>query len=326
MTTLPADPLSRFLELANALTTEKAWWEDRSVLRFAALPLVTSAGNATALAKAALAAGHELGKGAGWSSDLRTSLRTVLAAFVVAGDGDPVRFRGACDRLRDRFRALSIRRGGGYETIAAAMLHLRGCESDADVARVKAVYETMKAHHWWLTGPEDLPCSALLSVHGDAPAAMPARIESIYGRLRDSGLRSGDGLQMASHVLYLARGDAHQVADRFLRLHQGFLAHGIQMWDCDRDELAILCLLDEDTALTTATVVKHRERIRKELRHVGPTTSFSYACGTAFLTALAGKPVDERLLRDLTIANLLMATNAAMLLQQQRAAAVSAAT
>jgi len=325
MPTISADPLSRFLAIAKALTDEKSWWEDRSIMRYAALPLVTTAGDAKALAQQTVAAGRALAADARWGSDLRTSLRNVLAAFVVAQGGDPAAFAGACARLRERFRKAGVRRGGGHELVAAAMLHVCGAENDADVHRMQQIYETMKQHHWWLTGPEDLPACALLAVHADNVAKMPKRIEAIYERLREGGLAAGDGLQMASHVLYLARGDERTIADRFLRLHQGFKDRGIRMWDCDRDELAILCLLDEDPALTTATVEKHRERIRQELKHVGPTTGFSYACGTAFLTALAGKPPGAALLRDLTISNLAMATNAASLLAQQNAAAAASA-
>jgi len=325
MPTIPADPLSRFLTIAKALIDEKAWWEDRSIMRYAALPLVTTPGEAKALVQQTVAAGRALAADSRWGSDLRSSLRSVLAAFVVAEGGDPGAFSGACARLRERFRKAGVRRGGGHEIVAAAMLHVCGAENEADVHRMQQIYETMKQHHWWLTGPEDLPACALLAVHGENVATMPKRIEAIYQRLREGGLAAGDGLQMASHVLHLARGDERTIADRFLRLHRAFKDHGVAMWDCDRDELAILCLLDEDPALTTATVVKHRERIRKELRHVGPTTGFSYACGTAFLQSLAGKPPGPTLLRDLTISNLAMATNAASLLAQQNAAAASAA-
>ncbi len=326
MPTIPADPLARFLALAHALTEERSWWEDRSIMRYAALPLVTTEGDPKDLARRTIAAGKELAHEAAWGSDLRGSLRTVVAAFVVAQGGDVKSFRAAVAAARERFRKAAVRRGGGYETIAAAMLHISGKESDADVQRLKAIYETMKVHHWWLTGPEDLPACALLAVHGAEPALMPGRIEAIYTRLRDAGLSAGDGLQMASHVLYLARGDERMLADKFLRLHKGFQGQGIAMWDCDRDELALLCLLDEDPALTTATVAKHRERIRRELKFVGATTSFSFACGTTFLTGLHGKPLDHKRMLDVTTANLAMATNAATLLQQQRAAAAAAAS
>jgi Protein of unknown function (DUF4003) len=198
------------------------------------------------------------------------------------------------------------------------MLHVGGAGSDQDVARLQRIYATMRQHHWWLTGPEDLPACALLTVHGDDPAGMPQRIEAIYRRLREGGLNAGDGLQMASHVLYLAAGNAREIAERFLRLHAGFRAADIAMWDCDRDELAILCLLDQDTAHTIATVIDHRARIRAELGHVGPATSFSYACGTAFLQAFAGRAIDAALQRHVTVANLAMATNAATMLQQRR--------
>src|SRR5262249_44000501 len=163
------------------------------------------------------------------------------------------------------------------------------------------------------------------TVHGGEVAAMSARIEAIYARLRGAGLAASDGLQLASHVLHLAPGRDDEVAARFLALHRGFVAARIAMWDCDRDELALLCLLAEPPQKTIERVVDHRQQIRARLSSVGPTTSFSYACGTAFLAAHAGATLDARRARDVEIANLAMATNAAHLLQQsQQSAAASA--
>ncbi|MGE3174363.1 MAG: DUF4003 family protein [Planctomycetota bacterium] len=323
MATFPDDPLARFLDLADGLVAEKSWWEDRTIVRYAALPLVTADGDAPALVRSAVQAAATLKEEAGWASDLRSTLRYVLAAFAIAEGGGVRGFVKACEALRTRFRDQGVRRGGVFERTAAAMLHVGGAGRDQDVARMQKIYETMKQHHWWLTGPEDLPACALLTVHGGDPDGMPQRIEAIYQRLRDGGLSAGDGLQMASHVLYLAPGSAAEATERFLQLHRGFLDQGIRMWDSDRDELAILCLLATDTQRTLRTVIDHRQRIRERLRHVGPTASFSFACGTAFLHALAGEPVDDALRRDLTVANLMMATNAATALAQQRAAAAA---
>jgi len=42
MRMIPVDPLSRFIAIAKALAHEKRWWDDRTIIRQAALPLVMS--------------------------------------------------------------------------------------------------------------------------------------------------------------------------------------------------------------------------------------------------------------------------------------------
>jgi hypothetical protein len=322
-TSIPQDPLARFLAIAEALVAEKRFWDDRSIVRYAALPLVVASGEPKAVALRAAKAAAAVAEGTGWFSDLRGALRFVLAALLAAAEKDAAQFGRSCEQLRERFRKAGVRPGGAHEIVAAVMLHLTGADSEADVQRMQRIYTMMKGKHWWLTGPEDLPACALLAVQGDESAAMPARIEAIYQRLHQSGLRAGSGLQLASHVLYLAPGSEAEVSGRFLELHQGFKAAGIQMWDCDRDELALLCLLGEDPKATIARVHDHRAQIKKRLSHVGPVTSFSYACGTAFLAAHAGATLDDKQVRNVRVANLLMAMNAASVLQQQKQSAAT---
>jgi hypothetical protein len=321
---VPRDPLARFLDIATALAEEKRWWENRTILRYAALPLVLAPGEPAQVAARAAESGRALAEQSGWFSDLRGAMRWVIAALLAADGRDAARSGDEIIEVRERMRHTGVRRGGAFETVAATMLHLAGRTSDRDVQRLRDVYEGMKRHHWWLTGPEDLPACALLTVHGGELAQLSARIEGLYARLRGAGLAAGDGLQMASHVLCLARGGEDQLAVRFVELHRGFLDQRIRMWDCDRDELALLCLLDEPAARTAARVVEHRTQIRARLAKVGPTASFSFACGTAWLAAHAGATLAPPLDRDVQIANLAMATNAARALQQDQSAAAGA--
>lgn len=188
---------------------------------------------------------------------------------------------------------------------------------------LQRIYVSMREHHWWLTGPGDLPACALLTVQGGDVTRMTSRIESMYGRLREQGLGAGDGLQLASHVLCLAPGTVPEATNRMLALHAGFKAHGIQMWDCDRDELAVLCLLGDEPQKLIDLVADHRARIKEHLSFLGAVTSFSYACGTAFLTARAGQTLGEDLTRTVQVANLVMAVNAALVMQQRQQAASS---
>jgi hypothetical protein len=317
---IPRDPLARFLEIAACLTARKHWWEGANVARYAALPLVLADGAPADVAARVDVESAAMANEASWFSDLRGAMRWVIAAWVAAAGREARSFTAACEAIRARFRAAGVPRGGAYEIVAAAMLHVAQADDDVGVRRMQQIYETMKGHHWWLTGSDDLPAAALLATVDDGVAAMTQRIEDIYQRLRGTGIKPGSGLQMASHILYLAPGREAQVTARFGSLHEGFRAAGIRMWDADLDELALLCLLPWDGARTVRTVVEHRAAIKAGIRVGSPTASFSFACGTAFLEAHAGASLEPRLRRDVDVATLAMAANAAEIRQTEKRA------
>lgn len=320
-TTLPRDPLARFLAVAAELTAHKRWWEGPSIPRYAAMHLIAAPGEPAAVAERVDREGRDLVNRQGWFSDLRGGMRFLVAAWLVASGRDPSRFTGECEAIRERFRTAGVRRGGAYEIVAATMLHVAGTGDPTTVHRLQQIYGMMRGHHWWLTGPDDLPACALLAVH-DAPLpALETRIEGIYGRLRDRGLSAGSGLQMASHIACMADGTESEVVERFCALHAGFRAAGIQMWDSDLDEIALLSGLAQATDTTVSTVVEHRARIKAELRVAGPTVDFSLACGTAFFAAHAGQPLDARTARDVDLATFAMAANAARIHETSKQAA-----
>ncbi len=320
---IPRDPLATFIAIVQELKEHQRWFDDRTILRYAALPLVVAKGDPATIAARAVADGKTVAENAGWFSDLRGSMRYVLAALAVAAAVDIHELSRALEAIQARFREVGVRRGGAFETIAAAMLHFAGRSSPSDVLRLQRIYVSMREQHWWLTGPGDLPACAMLTVDGGDVTAMTSRIEGMYNRLREKGMGAGDGLQLASHVLCIAPGSVAEATDRMLALHAGFKKHGIQMWDCDRDELAVLCLTGTAPQKLIELVIDHRARIKEQLSFVGAVTSFSYACGTAFLAACAGQPSDEALARNVQVANLVMAGNAALVMQQRRQAASS---
>ncbi len=318
--------LPLFVDIAKALLADRRWFDDRTVLRYSAMALMFAPEPSVALTQRVRAAADAVVADASWFSGLRTSLRLVLAAQAIAAGIEPRTFVTESHELRERFRKAGLRRAVDHGWIAAAMLRLAGATSAQDVARLAEIYAAMKTHHWWLTGPEDLPACALLVVHGGDLGYLAPRIETIYAGLRQAGMPARDGVQTASHVLALARGSESEVVTRFVALDRGFTADGVAMWDCDRDELAMLCLLDEPPATTIERVREHRAHLRRELGAIGPVTSFSLACGTAFLTGMAGRPRDRHYEGDRDAANLLLAANAAAHLTQQRAAAAAAAS
>ena len=57
---LPKDPLRRFLDIFQALDTERGWFDDVASLRFAALTAITCPGEAQRVADAIRANAEEL--------------------------------------------------------------------------------------------------------------------------------------------------------------------------------------------------------------------------------------------------------------------------
>lgn len=310
-TSIPRDPLARFLAIATELTAHKRWWEGPTLVRYAALPLIVASGEPAALAARVDAEGGALVRQQGWFSDLRGGMRFLIAGWLVASSRPPSTFTAQCEVIRERLRAASVRRGGAYEVVAITMLHLAGAGDDATVHRLQRIYEMMRRHHWWLTGPDDLPACALLALRGGDLTGMEARIEAIYDGLRQLGIAAGSGLQMASHVACLAPGPEREVIERFAALHSGFRQAGVRMWDGDLDEIALLCRLDQPADVTVRTVIEQRAVIKERLHVAGPTVDFSLACGTAFFTAHAGQTLDGQLAVDLELATFAMAANAA---------------
>ncbi|MEZ5963800.1 MAG: DUF4003 family protein [Planctomycetota bacterium] len=309
--TVPSDPLGRFIAIASELAAHKRWWEGPTLVRYAALPLVLAPGAPAALAERVDCEGGALVKEQGWFSDLRGGMRFFVAGWLVASGRVPSGFTSACEAIRERLRAASVRRGGAYEVVAITMLHVAGGGDETTVQRLQQIYEMMRRHHWWLTGPDDLPACALLALRGGDVPGIEARVEGVYERLRQHGISAGSGLQMASHIACLVPASEADVVQRFVALHSGFKANGVQMWDSDLDEIALLCLLDQDAETTVRTVLDHRAELKAKLRVSGPTVDFSLACGTAFLAAHAGVDLDRRLSLDIELANFAMAANAA---------------
>jgi len=310
---IPRDPLGRFLAIAAELTAHKRWWEGPTMVRYAALPLVVAPGDPATLAARVDDQGRALVAQQGWFSDLRGGMRFLIAAWLIASGRVPASFTAECEAIRERLRAASVRRGGAYEVVAITMLHVAGKGDQATVHRLQQIYEMMRKHHWWLTGPDDLPACALLAVRGGDLTTMERRIEGTYDRLREHGIWAGGGLQMASQIACLAPGSAAEIVERFTALYEAFKNAGVRMWDGDLDEIALLCQLAQPVATTVRTVLEQRTVIREQLQAVGATVSFSLACGTALLTAHAGRTLAAEVALDLELATLAMAANAARL-------------
>ena len=104
-----------------------------------------------------------------------------------------------------------------YETIAILILRMLAEQRPIGpvvIDRFQAIFEEMKRRHWWLTGPDDFPACALLTGREEPAKQIGEVIESIYTALRGVGCASGNALQTAANILYLARLDPDAMTPR----------------------------------------------------------------------------------------------------------------
>lgn len=284
---MPADPFARFTELHAAFAEKRAWLEARDALHFAAINLVTTPGEPAALAAATRARDAAIAAKAGWYTSIEPSIRMVIAAHVVKHGEDVRRLMLEVGWVRGMFRTTSVRRGGIHEVIAVLALRrvLGGAAIEQHhVTRFKQIYEAMKRHHWWLTGPEDYPACALLVGRPGEPADIGASCDAIYQALRAHARpRPGDALQTAANVLSLHGAGADELAERFGQLIQAFHGEAVSIGQEEFDEIAVLCFLARPVERIVASVLDLRERVRAALPALGPAAAFCVGVDLAFV-------------------------------------------
>ena len=285
-TTLPGKPVHRFIELHVALTKERGWLGNAASLRYAALSAITCPGDGDAVARAIRTVAADLKERAGWFGEMNSPLRFILAAILVQHKDTVVDFLNEVDRVRELFRAEGLRRGGVYEVMAILVLRLQHAGKPITVRsikRLKALYEEMKRHHWWLTGPDDYPACAILAMQRGEPRQIGDDIEALYRALEERGAKQGDPLQTAANVLYLARRKRWTAAERFHAMRRSFEAAGVPIHKADYEELAVLSFLDHPSS----RIIKRALEIRDQLGTLDPApeaqVTLSLACSLTFM-------------------------------------------
>lgn len=305
-TTVPADPLARFDELLTALDMGRGWMQDKAAVRLAAITLIATPGDGGRLAAEVRTASAVLGERLGWLSGVDESVRLVIAAQLIKAGDNPDLFVDDLERVRELFRAHGLRRGGVYEVLAVLVLRrLVGTIEDAHVARFKAIYEAMKAHHWWLTGPDDFPACAMLVGRPEEPAAIGSGASAIYDALHDqAGLTRGDPLQTATNILVLAGVEPPLIVGRFAALLEAFRGAGVEIGSSEYDDVAILSFLAQPPAQIVANVVELQGGLRARLQWLGLADALSLGAGLAFVRLVGdegalGALADAKLLLDM---------------------------
>lgn len=286
MIDLPPDPLAKFVAIYEALNSERGWWNNASCLKFAAMTAIACPGSAWDAAREIRRVADELRKRVSWFDQLRSDLRFIMSATLVFHEDDPGQFLNEVDRVKEALRAVNARRGGVYETMA--ILLLRGQAGNKPIAksaldRFQAIYEEMKRHHWWLTGPDDFPVCALLVGSDGSPQEIGEDIERIYQALGRLGFSTGDPLQTAANILHLAGLAPDLAATRFHSLVEGFRRDGVSIWRSDYDEIAILTFLDQPAEEVIERVLSHRVAMESLRPKADRSLTFNLAAGIAFI-------------------------------------------
>jgi hypothetical protein len=319
---LPELPLERFIELYEALNTDRGWWGDPSSLRFAAMTALSCPGEPETIARDIRALSDGIKQEAGWFGELSSPLRFIVSAMLLLHGDSPETFLAESKRVKELFRQLKLRPGGIYETMATLVLRQRSGGKPVElstVERFRDIYEEMKRYHWWLTGPDDFPACAILVGEPDSPERIGAGVERIYQALDRVGFAKGDPLQTAANILYLAHIDADVIADRFRALADGFRERKVSIWQSDYDELAILSFLDHATSMVIDRVLENRARMAQLKPDPGRLLTFNLGAGIAFIELVKV----DRALKTITDAKALMDMQAIIAAQQAAAAAAA---
>ncbi len=319
---LPEDPVARFREIYDALNAERGWWSDASSLRFSAVTAITCPGDARDVASAIRRAADEIKDESGWFGTLNSNLRFIVGAMLALHQDNVRDFLVEVKRVRDMFREVGLRRASIYETMAILVLRMKADKapvSDRAVREFQEMYEEMKRHHWWLTGPDDFPACAILAGEKASVQQIGQDIEEIYQALDAKGFSKGDPLQTAANILYLARVHADKAASRYSALAEGFRETSVSIWQSDYDELAILSFLGHSAKRIVDSVLRHRELMESLKPKPDRSLTFNLAASTTFLE-LARLDKDLKVITD---AKALLDMQA--IINAQEAAAVAAA-
>lgn len=213
---LPAEPLSRFTEIYNALNAPRGWFSDATPLRFAAIAAIIIPGDPQEVASAIRGVADELQERSGWFGELNGSIRFIVAAMLVANEDTAADFMAEKDSIRSLFRDAKMSRGGTFEMITA--LILRGADKyrpeAKDIERLQAIHNAMSKHQWWITGVDDYPACAILSNRGQSPTEIAQYAEDIYQAIHAVGFSRGNALQSAANLLCLTDDSPKAIANR----------------------------------------------------------------------------------------------------------------
>jgi len=152
-----------------------------------------------------------------------------------------------------------------FLVVAAFQIAAQAEEKDyADVVvRSRALYEGMKAKHFFYTGQDDYIFSAMLGIAGLDPEGATTRIETLFTQMKGEFFFK-NSVQSLAQVLVLGNSD-DAAENRVFKLRDAFRAEKIRL---DRSYtlpmLGILALLSEDMEAVVRDVDEAKALLRNE--------------------------------------------------------------
>ena len=272
--------VARYLETFERLRATKRWSTHTTTFRFVALALGAAGPSVTydRLESAAVA----LRKDAGVTSPLRSEIRYVVAAMILRRGLDTAVIHARLMEALELFRLHGLPRRGTGPTLAALLLALlrEGHPvPTVQVERLSSIYERWGRDHAWLTNANDLPAAALHAGTDRDVRRLAAEVERAFDRLRELGFRSGNPLQLVSHLLAVDPRGTGTAVQRFKRIAERLEAEGEHVRPGRYDEMATLALTQETPAMVVDRTIRYRDRLRAERPRPARELAFSLAAG-----------------------------------------------
>lgn len=279
-------PLERFKALYAALERDRRWWRDSRRLRYAAMSAIACKGEATEVAQGIRAMGKALEEECPWHWGISSHVQFIVGTLLLQNGDSAKRFIKELVRVRKLFRREKLQRGLQFELLAVLILRIQAggkAISQTTVRRFKTLYEEMKRHHRFLTGPDDFPACAILTGQPGRPRKILEDIESIYQELRKHKFARGNWMQTAANIMYLADGTARAVAGRAGALKAEFRKRKVRIHESDYSEVAMLSLLDLPSRVVVARVMQIREALDEVRPKIDRETKFDLAVAITYL-------------------------------------------
>ncbi len=310
--------VARYNQIYDSLRRSKRWGTDSSILRFAALTLVST--DLADPGEVVREVADRLKTAAGGFSPMASDLRQAVAAMLIRRKLDPevvvIRVREALDL----FKRHKLRKGGAHPFLAALLLVLdsQGGEvPEETISRLKEIIDRWKTDHYFLTGVDDYPMAAMHASRGGRVETLAVEVETIYETLRRRRFSRGNPLQLVSHLLAFSEYGSHKAADRFIRMAAGLRSRGQRIWQSQYDEVALLVLSGVRVDHAAAKVILLRDELRAHKPKPQASIAFSIAAGLV----LAEQAAKTSSLRGARAAANLRAVQA--LIEAQQAAMVA---
>jgi len=280
------NPLERFREIYLLLGANPIGTVDHGWLRFAAQSAVLRPAAPADTAAAIRKISEQLQKQSHWYEALASPVRLVVAATLIQTGDTPEAFHDEVEKAHHVFRTAGFHLSGWnlIKSILAMRVLSEGQSINLpEVERMHQIFLQMKAHHWWLTGSEDVVACALLSTCDGTPEEISGIAEGIYRRLHEADLAAGNHLQTAANILPLSGLSAKAAADRFLSLTGIIQARSMPLWREEFDAIALLSLLDHEPD----RIVTRLQEATTMLDNLAPiqfaTVNFNVAADLVFL-------------------------------------------